>query len=271
MKQVILAGRLIFGTWMLVNGVNEFFFPFWPMPMGHEALAVQLMSAFVHSRLIDVAMAIELVTGALILAGVFVPAALCVVMPVSTCALYWALILDHQPLEAVLAIAAFALNGLLMLAYLDYYRGVLQRSATTMGESSGSGSHFDLLFANPTGRTTRAQFVPALLTLVAVTVFYYIEVKGRSGQWSMMVLLFPGTILLARRLHDMGYSAWLLLVPTLLMVATFAIWLQIVNLGAQLDLAVPPIALAVSAAFALWGCVGSGRGEVNSYGASTTG
>ncbi len=259
MKQVILAGRLIFGAWMLANGVNQFFFSFWPMPMGHEALAAQLMAAFVHSRLIDVAMAIELVTGALILAGVFVPAALCVVMPVSTCALYWALILDRQPLEAVLAIAAYALNGLLMVAYLDYYAGVLQRSAATLGESPGSGSYFELLFVNPNGRTTRAQFVPALITLVAVTVFYYIEVKGRSGQWSMMVLLFPGIILHARRLHDMGYSAWLLLVPALLMAAAFAIWLRIVDLGAQLDVAMPPIALAICAAFALWGCVGSGR------------
>ncbi len=256
MKQIILAGRLIFGAWMLANGVNEFFFPFWPMPMGHEALAVQLMSAFVHSRLIDVAMAIELVTGALILAGVLVPAALCLVMPVSTCALYWALILDHQPFEVVLAIAAFALNGLLMLAYLDYYRGVLQRSAATLGESSDSGSHFELLFVNPNGRSARVEFVPALLTLAAVTVFYYIEVKGRSGQWSMMVLLFPGIILHARRLRDMGYSAWLLLVPGLLMIAAFAIWLQIVDLGAQWDSAVPPIALAVCAAFALWGCLG---------------
>jgi uncharacterized membrane protein YhaH (DUF805 family) len=268
MKQLVLAGRLIFGAWMLANGLNHFFFSFWPMPMGHEPLAVQLMSAFVHSRLIDVAMAIELVTGALILAGVFLPAALCVVMPVSTCALYWAVILDHQPLEAVLAIAAFALNGLLMLAYLSYFARVLQRSARTLGETLGRRSYFDLLFANLNGRTGRAEFLPALITLVAVTIFYYVEVKGRSGQWSMLVLVFPGIILHARRLHDMGYSGWLLVVPGLLMLAAFAIWLHIVSFGTQLDAAVPPIALAVSAAFALWGCIGKGRTESNSYGAA---
>ena len=65
-------------------------------------------------------MLIQLVTGALILTGCIVPAALCVVMPVSTCALYWA-ILDHQPLGLLLALAAFGLNGLLMLGYLEYY------------------------------------------------------------------------------------------------------------------------------------------------------
>ena len=135
MKQLILVGRVIFGAWMLVNGANHFFLSFWPLPTGHEPLAIQLMAAFVHSGLIDVAMAIELIAGALILTGFFVPVALCVVMPVSTCALYWTMILDRQPLGAVLALTAFALNGLLMLAYIDYYRGALERRPATLGEA----------------------------------------------------------------------------------------------------------------------------------------
>ena len=134
MKHLVLAGRLIFGAWMLINGANHFFLSLWPEPIGHEPLAVQLMAALVHSRLFDVAMAIELVTGALILTGFFVPVALCVVMPIATCAVYWSVILEHQPVGAVLALAAFALNGLLMLAYIDYYKGALQRRALTLGE-----------------------------------------------------------------------------------------------------------------------------------------
>jgi hypothetical protein len=135
MKHLVLVGQLIFGAWMLVNGVNHFFVPLYAEPVGHEPLAVQLMAALAHSRLLDVAMVIQLVTGALILTGFLVPAALCVVMPISTCALYWAVILDHQPVGALLALAAFALNGLLMLAYIDYYQGVLQRHALTLGEA----------------------------------------------------------------------------------------------------------------------------------------
>jgi hypothetical protein len=135
MKHLVLVGRLIFGAWMLANGANHFFLSLWPMPTGHEPLAMQLMTALVHSRLFDVAMAIQLVTGALILTGFFVPVALCVVMPVSTCALYWSAILEHQPLGAALALVAFALNGVLMLAYIDYYRGVLQRHAPSLGEA----------------------------------------------------------------------------------------------------------------------------------------
>jgi uncharacterized membrane protein YphA (DoxX/SURF4 family) len=135
MKHLALAGRLIFGTWMLANGINHFFFPLWSEPTGHEPLALQLMDAFVHSGLLNVAMTIELITGALILTGFLVPVALCVVMPVSTCALFWSLILEHQPLGAGLALTAFALNGLLMLACIEYYQGALQRRALSLGEA----------------------------------------------------------------------------------------------------------------------------------------
>lgn len=135
MKLLVLAARLIFGAWMLANGVNHFVVPLYPEPTGQEALAIQLMEALVHSRLFDVAMGIQLVTGALILTGFFVPAALSVVMPISTCAVFWAVILNHEPLWAVLALAAFALNGLLMLAYVDHYGGVLQRRPPSLGEA----------------------------------------------------------------------------------------------------------------------------------------
>jgi len=133
-KQLVLAGRLIFGAWMLVNGINFFFVSLYPLPSGHEPLAIQLMNGVVHSHLLDVVLGLELVTGALILIGVFVPAALCVVMPLSVCAAFWAL-LDHQPLGLLLGLAAIALNGFLMLAYIDYYKGVLQRSALAVGEA----------------------------------------------------------------------------------------------------------------------------------------
>jgi uncharacterized membrane protein YhaH (DUF805 family) len=259
MKQLIVIGRLIFGAWMLANGANHFFLSLWPNPTGHEPLAIQLMAALTHSGLLDVAMAIQLITGALILTGFFVPLALCVVMPVTTCALYWSLILDHQPIGAVLAFVAFALNGLLMLAYVDYYKGALERRSLTVGESSGERTTFDSLFASPDGRTSRSEFVPALITLLAVAAFYEFLVTGRTAQWCLAVLLFPAVILLARRLHDMGRTAWLLLVPAALMVAAFAIWLGIVSVDAPLDAALPLTALAVSAAFALWGCVSPSR------------
>jgi uncharacterized membrane protein YhaH (DUF805 family) len=250
MKQPVLVARLVFGAWMLANGLNHFFFALWPVPTGHEPLAVQLMDAFIHSGLFNVAMTIELVAGALILAGFFVPVALCVVMPVSTCALYWSAVLEHQALGAFVALIAFALNGLLMLAYIDRYRVLLQKHTTTL---------FDSLFVSARGRTSREQFVPALITLLAVVAFYAFLVTGRTAQFCLLVLLYPGIVLHARRLHDMGRAAWSLVAPGVLMLAAFAIWLHYISLGAQLDAALPIVALVVTAGFAAWGCVGKSR------------
>ncbi|MEJ0004884.1 MAG: DUF805 domain-containing protein [Steroidobacteraceae bacterium] len=270
MKQLTALGRLIFGAWMLADGVNYFFLPLWSMPTGHEPLAVQLMASLQHSGLFGVAMAIQLVTGALILAGLLVPVALCVVMPVSTCAVFWAVILDHQALEAVLALAGFALNGLLMLAYIDYFRGALQPHALMLGESSGESSSFDFLFVNPNGRTSRGQFAGALITLIAVLVFYAFRVTGLTAHWCMFMLLFPAVVLHARRLHDLGHSAWLLFAPTLLAVAAFAIWLRLVSFGPPYDAVVPLATLAIFVVFALWGCVAGGQPEANRYGMAVT-
>lgn len=135
MKHLVLIVRVVFGAWMLANGVNHFFLPLYPEPAGHEPLAIQLMTALVHSRLFDVAMAIQLVAGALVLAGLLLPVALCVVAPVNVCAVFWALVLDHNPLASLLALVALGLNGLLMLAYIDYYRDMLQRHPLTLGEA----------------------------------------------------------------------------------------------------------------------------------------
>lgn len=256
MKQLVLVARLVFGAWMLVNGANHFFFGFWSVPAGHEPLAIQLMDALVHSHLIDVAMAIQLIAGALILAGVLVPVALCVVMPVSTCAVYWSVILDHQALGAVLSLVAFALNGFLMFAYLDYYSGALQRHARMLGESSGDRATYDFLFVNPSGRASRSEFVPAAITVLVVVLFYAYLVTGLTAIWCLVVVMYPATVLLTRRLRDMGQNAWLVLVPAGLMVVAFAIWLKGFSFGAQLDSVVPLIALVVSAGFALWGCIG---------------
>lgn len=134
-KQLAFAGRLLFGAWMVLSGANYLFLSLWSAPDSSEPLAMQLMTALVNSRLLDVVMAMQLVAGILILAGILVPLALCALMPISTCALFWALVLDRQPLNMVLALAVFALNGLLMLAYLPYYRDILQRRPLAAGEA----------------------------------------------------------------------------------------------------------------------------------------
>jgi uncharacterized membrane protein YhaH (DUF805 family)/uncharacterized membrane protein YphA (DoxX/SURF4 family) len=268
-KTLILIARVVFGAWMLANGVNHFFFTLYPEPLGHEALAMQLMAAFQHSGMMGVAMTIELVTGALILVGAFAPVALCVVMPVSVCAAFWAVILDHQPVEAALALIAAALNAALCLAYLDYYRNMLVPHALTVGETEGAG--YNDLYVRPGGRTSRMAYIPAILLVVVAFGFYkFVATAGLNGQWVMTTLLFPGFVLVARRLHDMGQNAWLLLIPGLLDAA--ALGMHYAD-ALKLRAGAPPAvlvwaAIVVTAAFVLWGMVGKGQGEANRYGAA---
>ena len=92
--------------------------------------------------------------------------------------------------------------------------------------------NFDTLFVSPAGRTARAEFVGALVTLLAAFAFYYFLVPGRNSQWVQLVFLFPAVVLLARRLHDMGRTAWPLVVPAALIVAMA--WLYLYVPGAEM-------------------------------------
>ncbi len=265
MKQLVLAARVLFGAWMLLNGANHFFLSVWATPVGQTQLSTELMSALVDSHLLDVCMLIELVAGALLLLGTFVPAALCTVMAVSTCALFWA-ILDHQPLSLALGIVAFALNGLLMLAYLDYYKGALQRAPLSLGESDRATS-WNTLFVQPNGRTSRGHFLAALLPL-ALGILWY-AYKGPAidyAPWGVLVLLYPAVVLHVRRLHDMGRTGWLVLAPAALTLLAMGIWTHRISLGTQLDAAVPLVALLVFIGFVIWGGVARGRAESNTFG-----
>jgi uncharacterized membrane protein YhaH (DUF805 family) len=255
-KRLARAGRLIFGAWMLLNGINHFFYPLWSEPTAYQPLAAQLLAAFSHSGLLDVAMAIELVAGTLILLGILLPAALCVLLPVSICALYWS-VLEHRPLSLVLAVVAFALNALLMMGCVDHYKGALQEHAITVGEDPIV--RFERLFVDSNGRTPRGRFIGALMVLLAAVAFYYFLVGGRTAQWCLLVLLFPGIVLHARRMHDMARSPWLLAPPALLLLAAFIIWLKLRSFGTSLDTILPVVALTTVGAVALWGCIGGTR------------
>jgi uncharacterized membrane protein YhaH (DUF805 family) len=256
MKQLLLAARLIFGAWLLLSGANHFFLHLWAEPTGSTPLAIQLMSAFNHSQLIDVAYGMQLVAGVLILAGLLVPLAACVVMPISVCAAYWAVILEHEPLGAVLALVAVVLNALLLLAHLDVYRAMLERWALAIGEDTAS--NFDTLLADPRGRTAQGAFIGALVPLGLVAAFYHYLVFGGSGQYAMLVLLFPAIVLHARRLRDMGQTPWLLLIPAIPTAA--GIWFHMYNKGQDIERPVIWVALAISALVTLWGLVGKSAG-----------
>jgi uncharacterized membrane protein YhaH (DUF805 family) len=257
-KQLVMAGRLILGAWMVLYAANTLFLTLWPAPVGTEPLAEQLMTSLVNSRLLHVALTMQLLAGVLLLAGILVPLALCVQMSISTCALFWALILEQQPLGAALTLAAFALNGLLMLAYLPYYTDILQRRSVAVGEEAGPTS-YDGLFVDPNGRTSTIHFIPAVAVVVAAIAFFGYLVTGRTADFCMLVLLYPLFTILTRRLRDMGQSPWLVLAPLALMLVSFAVWLGYLSLGDALDNALTWVALGLTAAFIVWGCVSADK------------
>jgi uncharacterized membrane protein YhaH (DUF805 family) len=119
--------------------------------------------------------------------------------------------------------------------------------------------NYDALFVNPLGRTSRADYVPALLTVLAALAFFGWLVTGRTAHFCMLVLLYPAYVLLARRLQDLGYAVWLVLVPLLPMLVSFAMLLDYLSLGASVDAVLPWVALVVAGAFALWGGVSQGK------------
>ena len=123
---------------------------------------------------------------------------------------------------------------------------------------------FENTYVNPKGRTSRAAFIPALLVVLAAAAFYhYLARAGRNGEWVLLTLLLPALVLHARRLHDMGQTAWLLLVPGALIAV--AIWPHTASRG-SFETPLSLAALVVFAGFALWGCVGKGQPEANKFG-----
>jgi len=123
---------------------------------------------------------------------------------------------------------------------------------------------YEALFANPTGRTSRAAFLPALITLLAAAALYFFLVKGRNGEWVLTTLLFPAAVLHARRLHDMGQTGWLLLLPGI--PAVSAIWMHLYDRYPGQQSAVAWTAVVLSAGFILWGLLGKGQPRANRFG-----
>jgi len=205
-RNLILAGQVIFGAFMVISGANRLFGPWLPVPVGHTPLATELMTALVDSRLIDVVAGIQLVTGALILVNRFVPLALCVVIPLSVCAAFWAVILDQTPAGAAVALVSLALNGALMLAYLDAYRPMLKRRALAAFEEPGEGRSYDTLYAIPLGTAGAIRFGAAVVLLLVVAAFYHYLVTGGTAFYALLTLAYPAAVLVARLVQGMGHG-----------------------------------------------------------------
>lgn len=137
------------------------------------------------------------------------------------------------------------------------------------------------LFLNPSGRIRRGQFwiaflIVMVLSVAAGAVPFAAPVLG-------LALVWPQLVIHIKRLHDIGWSGWLLLLPAA--VSLSCMTLIVLNGGSRLLVAPPneipellsspemhtsllffEISFAVEAAFLLW--VGSTKGqpEANRFG-----
>lgn len=192
--------RLAFGAFLVLHGLNHFFALLYAEPGGTMPLAVQLMSAFRHSHLLDVVMGIQIAAGVLIVGGLAVPFALAAAMPISVCALFWALGLEHDPLWSALALLAIAADAALMLAYLPAYRGVLERRALALGEGPTPGDNYDGVYMHigPREGLRTARYAAAAAIVLAALVFYAYFVPSATGRFAMYVILVPALLLMVR-------------------------------------------------------------------------
>jgi len=126
MKYLVIAGRMIFGGWMVYAGLNHWFH-FTPQPFGQNPISIEFTTALIESGLFDVVKAMETITGLLVVTGSYVPLALVAALPVSVVVAYFNLVLEHNGVvNYVAGTLVLGINLLLMLAYLDSYRPLLR-------------------------------------------------------------------------------------------------------------------------------------------------
>jgi uncharacterized membrane protein YhaH (DUF805 family) len=120
------------------------------------------------------------------------------------------------------------------------------------------------VFADPRGRTSARNFMIGLILVLLAAAFYYKVSPGLNGQWVIFTLLFPAFVLHARRLHDMGQTAWLTVIPGVIVGAAL-LPQNVANRGA-LQGPLTIVAAVVFVAFAVWCVVGKSQDGVNKYG-----
>ena len=191
--------RILMGVILLVTAFGWLIpplVPFLPAQQWHDPMAARLIAAFEASGLLGVAKGIHLGAGLALILNRASPAALAAAMTVNVCGAFIAVLIESQPLGAVLALALVALNALLMLAYLPAYHAMLAPAAVADGEGPEAGAHYNSLFVNPAAGAPVKACMIAVLPLLAATWFYWQVVLGLNSLTGLVVLVIPALALL---------------------------------------------------------------------------
>ena len=200
MTRGLVMLRLLLGAVLVVTAL-DYFLPAL-VPLVEQAgwtdpMAARVMTAFDRSGLLAVAKFIHLIAGVLLLTNRAAPFALAAILPVNVCGLFISLLIEGSLLLSVLAIALVALNGLLMLAYLADYRGVLEGGALADGEGPELGANYQSLFVSPLASAPSRTYLPAALVLAAAAAFYWFVVPFANGTTGLVTLALPTVLLVA--------------------------------------------------------------------------
>lgn len=199
--------RVVLGVVLVVTALDFFLphlMPFVPDARWHDPMALRLMTNFERSGLLAVAKFIHLAAGLLLLVNRTVPFALAALLPVNICGAFLSLFIEGSALIGLLALLTVALNGVLMLAYLPYYRGVLDPGQRADGEGAADGEYYESLFANPLSSAPARAYPAAALVLLAAMAFYWFVVPYSNGTTGVITLAIPAVLLTIGAIRAVG-------------------------------------------------------------------
>jgi len=122
MAYLTWLARLLFGAWMVSNGLMHFIH-LWPQPMGSVPLSKELTAALIDSRLFIGVKAIEVIAGFSILTGIYAPLVMLVCLPVSFVVAYYGEFLEGSRTHTGLLIV-FVCNLIICLGYWKNYKAM---------------------------------------------------------------------------------------------------------------------------------------------------
>lgn len=187
---LVTAVRLVLGLEFVVNGLNWWVKLIDPYPsiadFIHHAPPDDVVGAMIRSGvLFHVVKAVELVAGVALLTNCFVPLALVAALPVTVNVFMVDVLISTHLRAHIMGTGAMMMSGFLMLAYLPYYRPMLdlrtQFETPATASSSAPGRQFAWLSpqACPAGRRLMVLFGGASLAIGLVMIVWVFVMIGQ--------------------------------------------------------------------------------------------